>query len=84
MNFSSKVIEVVDITTDKSVAVNVSYKLELEGVPKPQARPRLGKYGFYNPRSKDMTAFKARIKDGIPSLPVFSSINLWLSTSSSS
>ena len=36
MNFSSKAIEVVDIATNKSVTVNVSYKLELEGVPKPR------------------------------------------------
>ena len=45
----SKAIEVVDITDEKSVAVNVSYKLELKGIPKPQARPRLGRNGFFTP-----------------------------------
>lgn len=45
MVFSSRVIEVVDVTTD-NVAVDMSYKLELEGIPKPQARPRLGKCGL--------------------------------------
>ena len=43
----------------------------MEGVPKPQARPRLGKYRFYNPRSKDKAAFKAKIKDRLPNIPAF-------------
>ena len=72
--FSSKAIEVVDITDDRSVAVNVSYKLELEGIPKPQAWPRLGRNGlFCTPGNKDMKAFKAKIKDGIPNVPLFGS-----------
>lgn len=70
--FSSKAIEVVDTTGD-SVAVNVSYRLELEGVPNSQARPRLGKYGFYNPNSRAKTAFKARFKSGISNVPIFDS-----------
>ena len=58
----------------KSVAVNVGYKLELKGVPKPQARPRLGRNGFLcTPGNKDMKAFKAKIKDGVPSVPLFGS-----------
>lgn len=67
---SSKVIEVVDVT-DESVVANVSYRLEQDGVPKTQARPRLGRGGFYNPNSKDMSAFRARIKGGIPHPPIF-------------
>ena len=45
----------------------------LGGVPKTQARPRLGKCGFHNPNSKDMTAFRARIKGGIHGPPIFGS-----------
>ena len=47
------------------------HKLELEGVPKPQAQPRLGRCGFCNPGSKGMVTFKARIKNGILGAPVF-------------
>ena len=72
MSFSSKTTEVVDITGDEDVVVNVSYKMELEGVPKSQARPRLGRNGFfYNPRNKDMAAFKARIKSRVRNVPIF-------------
>lgn len=77
MVFSSKAI-VVDIADDGSVAVDVSYncKLTLEGVPKSQAWPRLSKHGFCTPGSKDMVAFKARHKGGIPSQS--SVLNHWL------
>ena len=44
--FSSEAIEVVGITSG-DVVVNMSYKLELEDVLKPQARPRLGRNGFF-------------------------------------
>ena len=37
MSSSSSVIEVVDITDDKSAVVDVSYKLEMGGDPQPQA-----------------------------------------------
>jgi len=60
-------VEVVDITGD---TMTVGYRLELEGVPNAQARPRIGKYGFYNPNSKAKAAFKAMIKGGI-SAPIF-------------
>ena len=70
----SSTTEVVDITDDKEIVVHVSnYKLELEGVPQAQARPRLGKYGFYNPGSKDVATLKAKIKGGISNPPIFSS-----------
>ena len=41
-------MEVVDITDDD---MKVSYRLELEGVPNAQERPRMGRGGFYNPNS---------------------------------
>ena len=69
---SSKTTEVVDITNE-FVVVDVIYNLTLEGVPKPQARPRLGKCGFYNPGSKDAAALKTRIKGGISNPPIFGS-----------
>ena len=47
MSFSSKAIEVVNITNGSDVVVKVSYNLILEGTPKPQARPRLGRNGFF-------------------------------------
>ena len=63
----SKTVEVVDIIGDDNV-VDVSYKLELEGDPKSQARPRRGRNGFfYNPRNKDMDSFGAKIGDGLSS-----------------
>lgn len=56
-------VEVVDITDDSEV--RTSFKLELEGVPNAQARPRIGKYGFYNPNSRAKKTFKATVKSGI-------------------
>ena len=85
MSFSSKAIEVVDITNGGDVVVEMNYNLTLEGTPKPQARPRLGRNGFfYTPGKKDMTALKAKIKGEINNIPIFGSINLLLSTSNSS
>ena len=60
--FSSKAVEVVDITNDRSITVNMTSgcKLELEGIPKSQARPRRDKGGaFHNPNGKDEAAFNA-------------------------
>ena len=65
--FSSKAVEVVDLTGDDG------FRLELEGIPSSQARPRLGKYGFYNPNSREKTAFKAKIRGGISNTPIFPS-----------
>ena len=74
MSFSSKAIEVVNITNGSDVVVEMSYNLTLEGIPKPQARPRLGGNGFfYTPGKKDMAALKAKIKGGISSVPIFGS-----------
>ena len=53
MSFSSKAIEVVNITNGGDVVVEMSYNLTLEGTPKPQARPRLGRNGFFlHPREE--------------------------------
>ena len=48
MSFSSKAIEVVNITNGSDVAVEMSYSLTLEGTTIPQGRPRLGKNGFFH------------------------------------
>ena len=66
----SKVIEVVDV--DNGVT-GVSCKLDMEGVPKSQARPRLGRWGFCNPNSKAKAAFKEKIETGILKIPIFNS-----------
>lgn len=74
--FSSKSVEVVDITDDNGDAtVSMTFKMELEGIPKPKARPRLGKNCFfYTPgNKKEMKALKARIKSGVPGAPLFGS-----------
>ena len=74
MSFSSKAIEVVNITNGSDVVVEMSYNLTLGGTPKPQARPRLGRNGFvYAPGKKDMAALKAKIKGGINNIPIFGS-----------
>ena len=74
MSFSSKAIEVVNITNGSDVAVEMSHNLTLEGTPKPQARPRLGRNGFFHtPGKKDMAALKAKIKGGMNSVPIFDS-----------
>ena len=74
MSFSSKVIEVVNITNGSDVVVEMSYNLILEGTPKPQARPRLGRNGFfYTPGKKHMATLKAKIKGGINNIPIFGS-----------
>ena len=74
MSFSSKAVEVVDIANGSDVVVEMSYNLTLEGTPKPQARPRLGRNGFfYTPGKKDMAALKAKIKGGIKKVPIFGS-----------
>ncbi|KAL7573106.1 hypothetical protein ACA910_018787 [Epithemia clementina (nom. ined.)] len=71
--FSSKAVEVVDITNN-DVTVGIGYKMESEGVPKAQTRPRLGRNGFFcDPRNKDMVIFKAKIKDGIAKVLIFDS-----------
>ena len=64
MLFSSKVVEMVDLT-GQVPNISKSYRLEIDGVPKPQARPRLGRYGFYNPRSKELAEFKSRVKEEV-------------------
>ena len=74
MSFLSKAIEVVNITNGSDVVVEMSYNLTLEGTPKPQARPRLGRNGFfYTPGKKDMAVLKAKIKGGINNVPIFGS-----------
>ena len=74
MSFSSKAIEVVDITNGGDVVVEMSYNLTLEGTPKPQARPRLGRNGFFHtPGKKEMATLKAKIKGGINRVPIFGS-----------
>ena len=56
------------------VAVEMTHKLTLEGTPKPQAHPRLGRNGFFcTPGKKDMAALKAKIKGGINNVPIFGS-----------
>ena len=67
MNVSSK--EVANIATD-NVVVRRSCKLQMGGNPESQTRPRLGRGGFHDSRSKGMAAFKARIRDGIPNSPL--------------
>lgn len=66
---SSRVVEVVDITDGDNVTV--AHRLEVDGVPKAQARARLGRHGFYNPKSKEMKAFKARVRTGFRDGPLF-------------
>ena len=74
MSFSSKAIEVVNITNGSDVAVEMSYNFTLEETPKPQARPRLGRNGFFHtPVKKHMAALKAKIKGGTNNVPVFGS-----------
>ena len=74
MSFLSKVIEVVNITNGSDVVVEMSHNLTLGGTPEPQARPRLGRNGFFHtPGKKDMAALKAKIKGGIKNIPVFGS-----------
>lgn len=34
---------------------------------------RLGRGGFYNPKSKGMAVLKTKVKDGIPNPPIFTS-----------
>ena len=64
----------VDITNGSDVVVKVSYNLILEGTPKPQARPRLGRNGFfYTPGKKHMATLKAKIKGGINNILIFGS-----------
>ena len=86
MSFLSKVIEVVNITNGSDVVVEMSYNLTLEGTPKPQARPRLGRNGFFHtPGKKDMAALKAKIKKVEQTTFLsLAPINLLLSTSNSS
>ena len=60
--------EVVDLIGD----VETVYKLELEGVPNAQARPRRGVQGcFYNPNKKAKEAFKQVINRGMADTPIF-------------
>lgn len=66
----SSVTEVADVTDDDVVA-NTSHKLELDGAPNAQERPRIGKCGFCNPNSKAKAAFRAKIKEGISDNPIF-------------
>ena len=47
--------------------------MEFEGNPISQGRPRLGKYRFYNPNSRIVKAFKAKIKEELPYTPIFDS-----------
>ena len=85
MSFSSKAIEVVNITNGSDVVVEMSHNLTLEGTPKPEARRRLGRNGFFcTPGKKDMAALKAKIKGGTNNVPALAPINLLLSTSNSS
>ena len=59
MSFSLKAIEVVNITNGSDIAVEMSCNLTLEGTPKPQAHPRLGRNGFFCTPGKKCTALKA-------------------------
>ena len=70
---SSSVVEVVDITNDNVTTVKNVVRMELKGVPTPQARPRLGRGGFHSPKAKGMAAFKAKIKGSVPETPMFDS-----------
>ena len=64
-----KIKEVVDITGDE---VRSGCKLEVDGAPMPQSRPRLGRNGFFcNPRNSDAESFKAEIRSEITEPPVF-------------
>lgn len=49
------------------MVVASTYRLEVDGVPQAQARPRIGRHGFYNPKK----AFKARVKPGVQGGPLF-------------
>lgn len=49
-----------------------TWKLEVEGVPNAQGRPRIGKGGgFYNPNSRAQKAFKTVVKGNVDGAPVF-------------
>lgn len=49
MSSPSKVVEVVDVTYDDngSMVVSASFRMELQGVPQAQVRPRCGNGGFF-------------------------------------
>ena len=48
-------------------------KMEVKGAPAPLPRPRLGRGGFYNPKSRHMVHFKAQIRAALPHTPMFHS-----------
>ena len=74
MIFSSAVNKVVDVTGDGNPISTAYYKMEIKGKPKPMARPRRGRQGFfYNPSAKDVAALKTEIKVGIDCPPIFAS-----------